>query len=112
MSCFSKGEPNSHESFSIGEAKPVKKIKWQEFTDKVIKTVSDRQSHVVFLLLGEFAHNKSGLIDTKRHRVIMRSHPSPLGYKSGKDPFYCSESFSKINKFLEDNKMGPIDWKL
>ncbi|MBQ4299691.1 MAG: uracil-DNA glycosylase, partial [Bacteroidales bacterium] len=45
------------------------RIGWQEFTDAVIKTVSERCDGVVFLLWGRFAQSKASLIDSSRHLV-------------------------------------------
>ena len=53
-------------------------IGWQEFTDAVISCLSARRSGLVFLLWGRYAQEKSALIDTSRHHVLMAAHPSPL----------------------------------
>ena len=47
------GQPTSHS-----------RIGWMEFTDAVIRTISERREGVVFLLWGRFAQEKSALIDT------------------------------------------------
>jgi uracil-DNA glycosylase len=61
------GEPASHA-----------KIGWEDFTDAVIKTISDKKEGVIFLLWGNFARSKKSLIDTKKHFILEASHPSPL----------------------------------
>ena len=52
------------------------KIWWETFTDKVIKTISDKKEWVIFILWGNFAKNKKSLIDTTKHFVIESPHPS------------------------------------
>ena len=43
---------------------------WEEFTDTVIKTISDKKENVVFMLWGNFARSKKSLIDTTKHLVL------------------------------------------
>ena len=47
------------------------------------------------------------LINNTNHLIIESSHPSPLSAHNG---FFGSKPFSKINTFLIDNKLEPIDW--
>jgi uracil-DNA glycosylase len=61
-----------------GEAASHGKIGWQEFTDAVIKCISDKCEGVVFMLWGNFARTKAELIDKTRHVVLEAAHPSPL----------------------------------
>ena len=51
---------------------------WELFTDAVIKTLSDRKENLVFLLWGNYAKAKLGLIDANKHIVLTAAHPSPL----------------------------------
>ena len=51
---------------------------WQNFTDAVIKLISERCEGVVFMLWGNYARSKAGLIDSGRHLVLQAAHPSPL----------------------------------
>lgn len=78
---------------------------WEEFTDRVIACVNERPS-VAFVLWGRPAQQKSQLIDN-RHLVIESAHPSPLSARRG---FFGSRPFSKINSFLIQNGVQPIDW--
>ncbi|WXL24546.1 uracil-DNA glycosylase [Ectopseudomonas mendocina] len=82
---------------------------WQPFTDKVIEVVSAHQPHLVFLLWGSHAQSKEKLIDTTKHLVLKSVHPSPLSAHRG---FIGNGHFSRCNKFLEQNGLAPIDWKL
>ena len=61
-----------------GEAASHSRIGWQEFTDAVIKYISDNCEGVVFMLWGNFARTKRDLIDHSRHHVLEAAHPSPL----------------------------------
>lgn len=80
---------------------------WEEFTDEVIRTVSDTREHVVFLLWGSYAQKKTVLIDTKKHLVLKAPHPSPLSSYRG---FFGCRHFSKANEYLEANGLEPINW--
>ncbi len=81
---------------------------WEEFTDSVIRTISEKKKGVVFLLWGKFAQSKEVLIDTKKHFVLKAAHPSPLA--GGK--FFGCKHFSLTNKLLEHNLILPIDWRI
>ena len=92
------GEPMSHS-----------KIGWAEFTDTVIKKISDEREHVVFLLWGKFAQEKKALIDESKHLILKAAHPSPLSAYSG---FFGCRHFSKANAYLISKGIDPVDWKL
>ncbi len=92
------GEPMSHS-----------KIGWAQFTDTVIKTISDHKEHVVFLLWGKFAQDKKVLIDESKHLILRAAHPSPLSAYSG---FFGCKHFSKTNEYLMSKGIDPVDWGL
>lgn len=92
------GEPMSHA-----------KIGWSEFTNSVIKKISDEKKHIVFILWGKFAQEKQELIDETKHLVLKAAHPSPFSVEKG---FYGCRHFSKTNEYLMRNGIDPIDWKL
>lgn len=81
---------------------------WQEFTDAVIRTISETRSGVVFLLWGNYAKTKAPLIDISRHHILTAAHPSPLA----RGAFFGCRHFSKTNGILEHEGKSPIDWKL
>jgi len=83
------------------------KIGWEQFTDGVIRWISDQNNPTVFLLLGKFAEKKRPLINETVHRVILSAHPSPLSAHRG---FFGSKPFSKINQALIEQGTTPIDW--
>ena len=80
---------------------------WEEFTDEVIKTISDKKEHVVFILWGNFARSKKSLIDGSKHLIIESPHPSPFSAHSG---FFGSKPFSRCNDYLEKTGQGKIEW--
>lgn len=82
---------------------------WEQFTDTVIRRISERREHVVFLLWGNYAQAKSPLIDQSRHLVLKAPHPSPLSASRG---FFGCRHFSKANEWLVSQGMEPVDWRL
>ena len=82
---------------------------WEEFTDHVIKTISDKKEGVVFILWGAFAQAKAELIDKTKHHIIKSPHPSPFSADRG---FFGSKPFSKTNEILEKEGKLPIDWQV
>ena len=89
------------------EAGSHQKRGWEEFTDAVIKQVSEQREQLVFLLWGKFAESKIALIDTKKHQVFTAPHPSPLGAWRG---WFGSKHFSKTNEYLKKNHLKEIVW--
>jgi len=85
------------------------KIGWLEFTDAVIKKISDQKNGVVFLLWGKFAQEKQALVDQTSHHILKAAHPSPLSAHNG---FFGCRHFSKTNELLIKEGLEPIDWKL
>ncbi len=80
---------------------------WEEFTDNVIKTISDKKENVVFMLWGNFAKSKKHLIDTNKHLVLESAHPSPFSAHSG---FFGCKHFSKCNEYLKSHNIKEINW--
>lgn len=80
---------------------------WEVFTDKVIQIISDYSDHVVFLLWGAYAGQKTGLIDTSKHLILKSVHPSPLSAYGG---FFGNKHFSQTNDFLMAFGKHPIEW--
>jgi uracil-DNA glycosylase len=80
---------------------------WEEFTDFVIKTISDKLDGVVFILWGNYARTKKALIDSSKHLIIESPHPSPFSATSG---FFGSKPFSKANQYLASHGQKEIDW--
>jgi len=81
---------------------------WETFTDAVIKTISDQNENIVFLLWGGFAKNKAKLIDANKHHILTSGHPSPLSANRGY--WFGNKHFSKTNEFLTSKEIPNIEW--
>lgn len=80
---------------------------WELFTDAIIRRLSDKREHVVFLLWGRYAQQKEMLIDSTRHLILKAAHPSPFSAHSG---FFGCRHFSKTNEYLVRHGLTPIVW--
>jgi uracil-DNA glycosylase len=80
---------------------------WEQFTDAVIRVLSEEREHLVFILWGNYARQKGAHIDRSKHLVIESAHPSPFSAANG---FFGSKPFSKANEYLEEHGETPIDW--
>lgn len=81
---------------------------WERFSDAAIAAVNRRRAHVAFVLWGNHARKKAGLIDRGCHSVIESAHPSPLSYRR----FAGSRPFSQVNAALAAHGQRPIEWRL
>ena len=94
-------------TLTVREAKPNshKDLGWQEFTDAVIKALSEHHEHIVFMLWGNNAKKKKNLIDINRHCIIESYHPAARQkYKFKKHQFTC------CNAYLKQQGLEEIDW--
>jgi uracil-DNA glycosylase len=80
---------------------------WEEFTDAIIRVLSEEREHLVFILWGNYAKSKGAHIDCSKHLVIESAHPSPFSASNG---FFGSKPFSKANEYLIEHGESPIDW--
>lgn len=90
--------PNSHQGKG-----------WENFTDAVIRKLSEQRKGIVFLLWGKFAQSKSILINESSHFILKAAHPSPFSASAG---FFGCRHFSKTNELLVKEGLKPIDWRL
>ncbi len=93
-----KDTPNSH-----------KDIGRHTFTDAVIKTISENNEKVIFLLRWAFAQQKKELIDSKKHHILEAPHPSPFSVHRG---FFWCKHFSKTNELLKNMWKKEINWNI
>ncbi|MCM3626406.1 uracil-DNA glycosylase [Paenibacillus glycanilyticus] len=93
-----EGQPNSHQ-----------KLGWEQFTDRIIRLLNEREKPVVFILWGKHAQDKAAFINTDKHPVISSAHPSPLAARRG---FFGSRPFSRVNEHLRSLGSSEIDWCL
>lgn len=80
---------------------------WELFTNTVIKTISDKHEHVVFMLWGNYARSKRNLIDPMKHLILEAPHPSPFSAYTG---FFGCKHFSRCNEYLKRNGKTPVEW--
>lgn len=80
---------------------------WEEFTDAVIKTISEKAENVVFILWGSYAIKKKSLINASKHCILTAPHPSPLSSYRG---FFGCKHFSQTNTYLTSKDKTPIEW--
>ena len=99
---------NSILTVEAGRAASHRGTGWEEFTDAVIRYLSERCSGIVFLLWGNFAKAKAALIDPSRHHVLQAAHPSPLAGGA----FFGCRHFSQTNNLLIQEGKTPINWQL
>jgi len=92
-------------SLSVIKGKPGSMMDiWEEFTNDVIKFVSEQNENCVFLLLGNFAKAKESFIQNKE-RIIKGVHPSPIAAAQG---FFSSNLFKQVEEKLNQK----IDWSI
>lgn len=82
---------------------------WETFTDAVIRKLSAERDHLVFILWGNYAQQKTMLIDSAKHLILKSVHPSPLSASRG---FFGCRHFSSTNSYLTQHNIEPIDWDL
>lgn len=82
---------------------------WEQFTDRIITLLNEREKPMVFLLWGANARAKKALISNPSHLVLEAAHPSPLSAYNG---FFGCRHFSKTNDFLIRTGQEPINWSL
>ncbi len=91
-----KNKPGSHA-----------KMGWEDFTDDIIKKISDQKEHCVFILWGNYARQKGSVIDREKHLVLESVHPSPFSAYNG---FFGNNHFSKTNDYLKKHNKKEINW--
>lgn len=91
------------------EANSHKNKGWEQFTDRVISLLNDREDPVVFILWGANAKAKASLITNDSHCILTGAHPSPLSAHNG---FWGGKYFSRANEFLEERGYEPINWRI
>ncbi len=92
-----------------GQANSHKGKGWEEFTDAVIKKLNEHSEPVAFILWGANAKAKAQFVTAPQHKVFSAAHPSPLSAYNG---FFGCRHFSKVNTFLSENDVVPIDWTI
>lgn len=89
-----------------GEANSHKEL-WKEFTEEIIKGISEKKDNIVWVLLGAQAQSYESLITNPTHKFVKAVHPSPLSANRG---FFGSKIFTKINEALTELGHNPISF--
>jgi len=91
-----------------GKAGSHQRKGWEQFTDRVVRELSEKREGLVFMLWGRYAQEKGAAIDSAKHLILKAPHPSPLSAYSG---FFGCRHFSQANRYLETRGLKPIDWR-
>jgi uracil-DNA glycosylase len=83
---------------------------WEVLTDTLIQHCSDDAVPKVFLLWGQHAQTKVGLIDARRHGILCANHPSPLSASRGPKPFIGCGHFGEVGRWLVARGGDPPSW--
>lgn len=81
---------------------------WEQFTDALIQKLAAHETPKVFMLWGNFARSKKGLISGKNHLILETAHPSPFSAYQG---FMGCGHFKEANEFLKETGRGEIEWR-
>lgn len=73
---------------------------WEEFTNDVIKFISEQNNDCVFLLLGNYAKSKQNFIKNQS-KIVTEVHPSPLARG-----FVGSNVFKRVESILQEE----VNW--
>ena len=91
------------------QANSHKDLGWEQFTDAAIRVLAEQDRPMVFVLWGKPAQRKKEMLHNPKHLILESPHPSPLSAYRG---FFGSRPFSRINAYLEQNGLEPIDWQI
>ena len=90
-----------------GQANSHKGKGWEQFTDAVVKAISERKEGIVYLLWGSYAQRKGAIVDPTRNLILKCPHPSPFSANNG---FFGCRHFSKANEYLAGHGKEPVRW--
>lgn len=80
---------------------------WKDFTETVIKTISENSSGVIFCFWGKDAQQFAPLVNSNAHHKLLASHPVSAVYKGGN---WDCDHFEEINRILQHNNGEKIKW--
>ena len=96
-------------ALTVEPHKPGSHIKlWEEYTNNIIKYISNNSKDIIFVLWGGFAKKKKKFIDLDKHIILEANHPSPLSANRG--GWFGCEHFIKINNHLKILNKKEIVW--
>lgn len=80
---------------------------WETVTECAIKALATRGRPLVGLLWGHPARSTAQWLGGAPR--VESAHPSPLSASKG---FFGSRPFSRVNEMLEQQGVGPVDWRV
>lgn len=99
---------NATLSVRVHKAGSHQKKGWEQFTDAIIKCISEKKENVVFMLWGGYAKKKGEKVNTEKHLILESGHPSPLSANRGH--WFGNKHFTKCNSYLKNYNREPIKW--
>ena len=99
---------NATLSVRVHKAGSHQKKGWEQFTDAIIESISEKKENVVFMLWGGYAKKKGEKINTEKHCVLETGHPSPLSANRGY--WFGNKHFTKCNEYLKSKNKDVIEW--
>jgi len=96
-------------ALTVEESKPGSHINfWKSITNNIIKEISNQCDHTIFMLWGKKAQLKAQYIQSDKHYIINRAHPSPLSANRG--GWFNEQQFMLCNKTLQQWGYNEIKW--
>lgn len=97
-------------NLTVEAHKPLshRKKEYLDLTNDVLRFLNDKESPMVFILLGGFAKGFAKILDNPKHLVLVANHPSPLSANRG--GFFGTHLFSRCNEYLQESGLKPIRW--
>ena len=80
---------------------------WEQFTDAVVRKISEQREGIVYMLWGSYAQKKGAVADPHKNLILKSVHPSPLSVYRG---FFGCKHFSRANEYLQSIGREPVDW--
>lgn len=92
---------------TVEEGKPLSHVDigWQKFTNSIISMISAK-TDAIFLLWGNVAQTKKGLLTPKTH-VLENTHPA---FAARSNTEWVCNHFSKVNEILKERNQKEIQW--
>lgn len=97
---------NTALSVEPGEAGAHARWGWERLAREAIAE-AQRHGALAFILWGAHARRVAEGLPRPRDLVVQSAHPSPLSAKRG---FFGSRPFSRVNDWLCEQDLRPIDW--
>ncbi|MDO5369940.1 uracil-DNA glycosylase [Paracoccus sp. (in: a-proteobacteria)] len=97
---------NTALSVEPGKAGAHARWGWERLAREAIAE-AQRHGPLAFILWGAHAQRVAEGLPRSQDLVVQSAHPSPLSAKRG---FFGSRPFSRVNDWLTEHDLRPIDW--